>query len=241
MRRVVVSAGDPSGDLILAGVIRRLKEKFADKGGIEFVGLCGPACEAEGVRVIARSSDVAVIGLWEVLANLRKLFGILAELGEEIKKSDSLICVDFPDFNFRLSEIARKLGKPVDYIVAPQVWVWRSNRIFDMRRFVRKLYPALPFEEQIFSEVGVPTKYLGHPIRDLLPPKNRSASRAALNFGAEEFVICLMPGSRKNELSVQFPLMIRAWKQAALLGERLPGQVRIFEMAGRFSYCSRLG
>jgi len=222
LKKIVVSAGDPSGDLILAEVIKHLKIEYKDKEDIQFVGLCGPASEAQGVRVIARSSDVAVVGFFEVLGNLRKLFSILHKMGEEVKSADSLICVDFPDFNLRLAEIAYKLQKPVDYIVAPQVWVWRSSRLQQMRRLIRKLYPALPFEEELFRDAGVPANFLGHPIRDLLPPKNRKQARLDFEVSDDDFVLCWMPGSRKNELKVQFPMMIEALKEVFKFKARLP-------------------
>lgn len=218
LRRVLVSAGDPSGDLILAAVIRELKD--IAPGRLEFVGLCGPASEAEGVRILASARDVAVVGIWEVLRKLRTIFGVLGRLREELPKSDSLLCVDFPDFNLKLAGLAKKAGKPVDYIVAPQVWAWRSGRLAKMRGLIRRLYPALPFEEEIFRDAGIDARFFGHPIRDLLPPRSRASARRELGFKDEETVFALMPGSRRSEIDRHLPLLLDAWERALVVKPR---------------------
>jgi lipid-A-disaccharide synthase len=223
-RRIVVSAGDPSGDLILSKVIEELqkiweRERPGEK--LVFEGLCGPACEALGVRKIASSHEVAVVGLVEVLRNLKRIFGVLGRLGDRLEGADGLICVDFPDFNLKLAEIARRKKVPVDYIIAPQVWAWRPTRVIKMRRLIRRIYPALPFEQQIFDEAGIDARYLGHPIRDLLPPKARSAVRKEFNFAPDDFVMCLLPGSRRSEITRHLPLMLEAWKQLPALQKRI--------------------
>jgi lipid-A-disaccharide synthase len=219
-RRVLVSAGDPSGDLILAAIIRELRE--IAPGRVEFAGLCGPACEAEGVRVLARAQEVAVVGIWEVLRKLRTIFGALGRLREELPACDSLLCVDFPDFNLKLAGMAAQAGKPVDYVVAPQVWAWRSGRMEKIRRLVRRLYPALPFEEEIFRDAGVDARFFGHPVRDLLQPRNRAAARRELDFEteADTVVFALMPGSRRSEIDRHLELLIDAWDKARPLRQR---------------------
>lgn len=224
VRRVLVSAGDPSGDLILAKVVAEIRSKNPN---VEFVGLCGPASEAAGVKKIASSADVAVVGIWEVLFNLNKIFGVLGRLKNELPRCTSVLCVDFPDFNLRLAALAQKLAKPVDYIVAPQVWAWRSGRMDLIRRLVRRLYPALPFELNLFRDAGVDTRYFGHPMRDMLPARNRKDARTELNLALNEKVLLLMPGSRKSEISKQLPLMIKALGEAQKLEARYAVDQRI--------------
>lgn len=215
-RRVLVSAGDPSGDLILAAVIRHLKAHNQGEP-LEFVGLCGPASEAEGAQIIASAKDVAVVGISEVLRNLRKIFGVLDRLKAEIPRCQSVLCVDFPDFNLKLAQLARRQGCPVDFIIAPQVWAWRSNRLPQIARAVRRLYPALPFEESIFRDAGVDARFLGHPIRDMLPPRNRREARKEIAADPDDRVICVMPGSRRSEIERHLPLMLEAWERFAQL------------------------
>ena len=229
MRRVLVSAGDVSGDLILSKVIAHLKELFPE--GIEFVGLCGPACQAQGVKPIGESKDVAVVGITEVVRNLPKIFRTLGLLSDQLDSVDSLLCVDFPDFNLKLAKMAHKKKKPVDYIVAPQVWAWRSERVHSMRPLLRRLYPALPFEEEIFREAGIDARFMGHPMRDLLPPRNRRGAREELGLTADDFVIAVLPGSRHSEIRSHASIMMEAWQKLLFYRKkrdlRLPRRWRV--------------
>ncbi|MEZ4815255.1 MAG: lipid-A-disaccharide synthase [Bdellovibrionota bacterium] len=211
MKKILVSAGDPSGDQLLAHIIKSINE--SSPGQFEFWGLAGPLCERQGVKLLVSSKDVAVVGAFEVVRNAGKIFGALTKLAAALKESDSLLCVDFPDFNFRLAGVAKKLKKPVDYIVAPQVWAWRGGRIKVMRTWLRRLYPALPFEEELFKQQGVDAKFLGHPIRDVLPVRNRRGAREVLNLKEEELILAIFPGSRTSEIRRNLPLMIESWEQ----------------------------
>ena len=221
MKRILVSAGDPSGDLILSKVIAELKEQASSRGdSIEFVGLCGPASQALGVKPLANAVDVAVVGLVEVVRNLRKIFGVLNRLSAELTRVDSVLCVDFPDFNLKLAEMAFKKKVPVDFVVAPQLWAWRSGRMPQLKRVLRTLYPALPFEETIFREGGVEARYMGHPIRDLLPPRARREARDQLKVAMDEFLVCVMPGSRRGEIDRHLPLLLEAIRELRVWGDR---------------------
>jgi lipid-A-disaccharide synthase len=217
-KKIVVSAGDPSGDLILAGVLKHLIERHPK--GFAFSGLCGPASQALGAKSIANSKDVAVVGIVEVLKNLPKIFRSLKALTDELKGAEALICVDFPDFNLRLAASARRMKIPVYWIVAPQVWAWRGGRLPHFARTVTRLYPALPFEEEIFREAGVETHFLGHPIRDLLPPKSRREAREFFEIDAQTRVFCIMPGSRTGEIARHTPIVAAAWTKFQQLEKR---------------------
>lgn len=220
MKRIVVSAGDPSGDLILAEIVKRVHE--AHPGVYEFEGLCGPASEAAGVKIIAPAHEVAVVGISEVLKNLDRIYGVLGKLRERLPGATALLCVDFPDFNLKLADLARKANVPVDYVVAPQVWAWRSGRIPRVKKLVRRLYPALPFEEALFRDGGVDARYLGHPIRDLLPPKARRTTREAFGLAPDTRALCVMPGSRRTEIARHLPLFLDAWDEWQRLEARAP-------------------
>jgi lipid-A-disaccharide synthase len=222
--KVLVSAGDPSGDLILAAVIRELK---ALNPNFEFVGLCGPASVEAGAVALASSADIAVVGIWEVLGSLGKIFGVLGRLEQELDSCQSVLCVDFPDFNLKLAQLAKRKNKFVDYIIAPQVWAWRSSRMVTIRERVRRLYPALPFEESLFRDQGVDAKFMGHPIRDLLPPKNRKSARAEFQLLPDDFALLMMPGSRKSEIKVQMPLMLEAWNFVQKFSTRYPSSMQL--------------
>ncbi len=230
LHRVLVSAGDPSGDLILSHVIEALKAQAPARGlNLEFVGLCGPSSEAQGVKIVAHSRDVAVVGISEVFKNLPKLFGILGKLGQVARTCQSVLLVDFPDFNLRLAALARKVGVPVDQIVAPQVWAWRSGRIPQIVRALRSLYPALGFEEGIFSPRGLRTRYMGHPMRDILEPRNRRGARENLSLDTDSPVLLWMPGSRKNEIQKHLGLFLESWAYFEAHSDQLVGAFKNIE------------
>lgn len=211
-KRILISAGDVSGDLLLSRVIFHLKEKAKENDiELEFVGLAGEQCEKQGAVLLARSSEVAVVGIVEVLSKLRHIFKVLGRLGQELDRVDSVICVDFPDFNFRLASLAFKKKKAVDYLVSPQLWAWRSSRVEQMRRLTRKVYPVLPFEESFLREHGVNAQYMGHPIRDILPPRNRREARDLLGLKTDDFAFALLPGSRKSEIKRHLPVLLNSW------------------------------
>jgi lipid-A-disaccharide synthase len=216
--RVLVSAGDHSGDLILSKIVSTLSGAYPDR--LEFVGLAGPLSQAAGVRPIGRTQDVAVVGIVEVLRNLKKIFAVLGALEAELKSVDSVLCIDFPDFNLKLAGMARKQNKPVDYIIAPQVWAWRKHRLPMIKSLLRKLYVALPFEKEIFLDAGVNAEFLGHPIRDALLPLNRRGARENLGLAENDFVICVMPGSRHAEIKRHLALLVKSWEIFKRLAEQ---------------------
>ncbi|MBP7844341.1 MAG: lipid-A-disaccharide synthase [Proteobacteria bacterium] len=207
-KRVLISCGDPSGDQILAKVIQHIKSIDPQ---YEFVGLGGPLSEQAGLKVIASTKDVAVVGIVEVLKKLPKIFAALKRLETELSNVDSVLCVDFPDFNFRLAEMARKKSIPVDYIIAPQVWAWRSSRLNVMKKWLRRIYPAFSFEQNLFSDAGLEARYLGHPLRDVLPPLSRRQARETLGLNESQQLMSLLPGSRHGEIARHLSLFLEAW------------------------------
>lgn len=199
--------------MLLSKVITHLKELAVQREvEIEFVGLAGKHSEKEGVRLIGRSEEVAVVGLTEVFKNLRHIFEVLKKLGDELPRSDRVICVDMPDFNFRLARMARKRGMSVDYLVCPQVWAWREDRVFELKKLFRRVYPVLPFEEDYLNQRGVSAKFLGHPIRDVLPPRARKKAREDLGLLDDIFAMAVLPGSRKGEIARHLPILVDAWE-----------------------------
>ncbi len=209
-KRVLISAGDPSGDLILSKIISEIQALHPEVR-FSWSGLCGPHCQSLGAVSLASSKDVAVVGIVEVLRHLPKIFSVLDVLSRQLDKVDSLLCIDFPDFNLKLAGMAEKKKVPVDFVIAPQVWAWRKGRLPYMRRVLRRLYPALPFEEQIFFDAGVDARFMGHPLRDVLPPRNRRQARAQFSLKENDFTFCIMAGSRHSEIHRHLPLFIEGW------------------------------
>lgn len=208
--KVLVSAGDLSGDLLLSQIIQALKLEASTRDqSIEFIGLAGPLSEAQGVKLLVQSRDVAVVGLIEVFRHYPKLKVSLDLLKNKLREVDALLCVDFPDFNFRLAEEAHKLQVPVDYVVLPQVWAWRSGRLKVMKKWLRRAYPVLPFEEQLLHSQHISAKFCGHPLLDSLPEKVEEASI----HKDRQKVLALLPGSRRSEIRNHLPIFLKAWER----------------------------
>ena len=208
--RIVVVAGEASGDLHGAGLVEALRRHAP---GLAFSGMGGVRMRAAGVRLLADAGETAVVGvseLWEkrraLRSALRALRGHLAEASPAL-----LICIDFPDFNLLLARTARRLGIPVCYFISPQVWAWRRGRVRTIRRLVRKMLVLFPFEETLYRAAGVDVAFVGHPLLDTLatvPPRERCRERLGVADGVK--VLGLLPGSRAAEIRRHLPLLLEA-------------------------------
>lgn len=210
MRRVVLVAGEASGDLQGALLARALLARDPD---IQIAGVGGEAMEAAGVRLIYRSEEMAVTGLWEVLAHLPRLKRILDGLTRWLRDEppDVLVPIDYPDFNLRLAARAHAIGIPIVYYISPQIWAWRRGRLHTLAKLVRRMLVIFPFEEQIYADQGVPVTYVGHPLVDRVRPSaTREAIRAHLGIGVDERLVGLLPGSRRGEIERILPAMLDA-------------------------------
>jgi lipid-A-disaccharide synthase len=211
--RLLISCGEPSGDLYAGALVRELR---AIDPAIAVSGMGGPAFAAAGGTLLEDYRGVAVTGLTEALRKIPKSYGALRRLVAWARASrpDALVVIDFPDFNFRLARRIKALGIPVVYYISPQIWAWRPKRIDAIRRFADLVLVIFPFEEAIYREAGVPVEFVGHPLIDLARP---SAPRAAFlrlqGFSMSAPTIAILPGSRPNEVSRILPdLMVAATK-----------------------------
>jgi lipid-A-disaccharide synthase len=159
----MISAGEASGDRLGAGLAAALRARRPD---VELLGMGGELMERAGVRLIADSDEVAVVGIGEVLAHLPAIRRAMSTLEQALKQErpDLLVPVDFPDFNLRLSARARRASVPVVYFVSPQIWAWRRGRVRRIRGLVRKMLVLFPFEARFYEEAGVPVEFVGHPV-----------------------------------------------------------------------------
>jgi len=218
--RIVVVAGEASGDLHGAALVEALRQQAPQ---LTFSGMGGLRMRSAGVRLLADAGETAVVGLselWEkrraLRAALRTLRGHLAEAGPAL-----LICIDFPDFNLLLARTARRLGIPVCYFISPQVWAWRRGRVRTIRRLVRKMLVLFPFEESLYRAAGVDVSFVGHPLLDALatvPPRERCRERLGVADGVK--ILGLLPGSRAAEIRRHLPLLLSA---AARVRSEEPG------------------
>ncbi|RJX36380.1 MAG: lipid-A-disaccharide synthase [Desulfarculus sp.] len=215
--RVVLVAGEASGDQHGAKLVRQLRE-LCPEAAISGVG--GPALEASGVRLLYRAEDLTLVGFSEVLPKLKVILGALKGMKRHLKEQrpDLLILIDFPDFNFRLGKAARRLGVPVLYYISPQVWAWRAKRAQQMAGFVDHLACVFPFEQRFFqlNAPMLPLSFVGHPLLD--EPEEFDPRSLPVPQDAE--VMGLLPGSRMSEVRMLLPMMLQA---ARIMREQRPG------------------
>jgi lipid-A-disaccharide synthase len=199
--RLLVSCGEPSGDLYAAELARHLRERTPD---LEVLGLGGDRLEAEGARLLAHVREVAVVGLFEVLRHLRRLRAVFRGLLDEVDRARPALAVlvDYAGFNLRLARALRERGVPVVYYVSPQVWAWRRGRLRTIRETVSHMIVIFPFEEALYREAGVPVSFVGHPLVDLVKPApDPAAFLASSGLDPSRPVIAVLPGSRPQEVA----------------------------------------
>ena len=217
-RRIVIIAGEASGDLYGAFLARALREK---EPGIGLSGIGGARLREEGVELLGDSRDLAVVGLVEVLSHWRPIRAAFRRVVALLRDDppDLLILIDYPDFNLRLAREARRRGVPVVYFISPQVWAWRASRVKQIARSVDRILVVLPFEESIYRGAGVPVDFVGHPLLDLLPRGlDRAGTRRRFGLAPDRRVVGLLPGSRRREIGFHLGVMLQA---ATLLRARL--------------------
>jgi lipid-A-disaccharide synthase len=209
-RKILVSAGEASGDLYAALTVEAVRRLWPEA---VFFGCTGPKLRAAGVRTVVDAASLAVVGLLEVVAHLPRIHGeyrkLLRSAREE--KPDLAILTDSPDFHLRVAKQLHRDGIPVIYLVAPQVWAWRKGRLRTMRRTLRHLLCIFPFEEEFFMREGVSSSYIGHPLAGIVRP---SLSRADFfrkhKLNPARPLIAVLPGSRRGESARHLPDLLDA-------------------------------
>jgi lipid-A-disaccharide synthase len=197
--RIFVSAGEPSGDLHGAGVVRALKARYPDST-VEALG--GPRMAAAGAIIRYPMEGLAAFGLVEIVAKLGAHLRLLRALRTDFRagRYDLVIVIDYPGFHVRVAEAARQAGTKVLYYIAPQLWAWRPGRARRFASAVDRLAVVLPFEQQFFGALGLRSEYVGHPLVDRGVWPARAEARRALGVAPDARVLGLFPGSRGQEI-----------------------------------------
>ncbi|ATH77635.1 lipid-A-disaccharide synthase [Vreelandella venusta] len=220
LQRVYLVAGELSGDILGAGLMRELRARFPD---VEFRGMGGPRMEAQGLQSRFPLETLSVMGLVEVLKHLPELIRVRRTLREDALawKPDIMIGIDAPDFNTGLEKQLRKAGVTTAHYVSPSVWAWRQGRVKNIAKAVDGMLTLLPFEADFYRQHRVPVAFVGHPLADELPLVNdRQAAREALGLRLDGPVLALLPGSRGNEVRFMGTTFLAA---VTLLCQRHPG------------------
>jgi lipid-A-disaccharide synthase len=203
-------AGEASGDALGAGLVRALRERFPDA---EFAGVCGPAMRDAGVEAWADASELAVMGLAEVLSHLPRLLRLRRDLRERVLawKPDAFIGIDAPDFNLGLERWLKRRGLRTVHYVSPSVWAWRESRAAKIGASADRVLCLFPMEPPIYAQHGVDAVFVGHPLADAIPlDPDRAAARAALGLAVHDPVLALLPGSRLGEIERMLPVFLEA-------------------------------
>ena len=208
--RIFISAGEASGDLYGARIIEVARARL---GGAYFFGCGGDRMRTAGCQTRVDAHAISMVGLAEVLPGLARARRALNSLKDAITRERPAlaILIDFPDFNLRLAAHLKRLGVPVLYFVAPQVWAWRRWRVKAIRKSVDKLLCIFPFEEAFFRQAGISVEFIGHPLAgQVAPTMSAEEFRKKAALPAEGTLIDLLPGSRQKEIALNLPPMLAA-------------------------------
>ena len=210
--KIFFSAGEASGDVHGASLAREIKKISPST---EIFGFGGNLMAKEGVKLVRNFKDYNVMGVVEVLKNLRKIFQLLDDLTEIIRRErpDLLVLIDYPDFNWRLARRVKKFGIKILSYVPPSAWAWRKGRAKSCAAIADVFIAIFPFELPVYQAAGAKIFFLGNPLVDTVKPSmSKAESRKFFGVNESEQVILLMPGSRKQEIKLLLPPMLEAVK-----------------------------
>lgn len=213
-KRVLIVAGDPSGDLHAAGMLRRMRVLAPD---CEAAAIGGRELEKAGAKLIFNLVDDAVVGFTEVVAHLPRILQAFIAAISVAKRADLVVLVDYPGFNLRLARALHKLANrpKILYFIAPQVWAWHKSRVRLMERIVDRVAVVFPFESTLFSNA----EYVGYPLLDLPEPSPEPELLDASGRPAEN-IVALLPGSRRKEIERHVGIMIGCARILKMRGYR---------------------
>lgn len=209
----MIIAGEASGDLHAAKLVHAVN---AMESKIQFFGIGGARMREAGVDVRVDSAQLAVVGLVEVLAHRKVIFGALNQMRELLRKAppDLLILTDYPEFNLRLAKTAKQLGIKVLYYISPQVWAWRQWRVKNIRNVVDMMAVVFPFEEAFYRQHHVPVRFVGHPlVGEVNPSADRETLRNEFDLDSTKQTVGLFPGSRQSEIKRLLPIILKTAQQ----------------------------
>ncbi len=213
--RIALCAGETSGDQLGAGLIEALRERFPDA---QFAGIGGDAMRAAGMETWFDASELAVMGLAEVLAHLPRLLKLRKAFRQRVLdwKPDVFIGIDAPDFNLGVERWLKQRGVRTVHDVSPSVWAWRENRAARIGESADRVLCLFPMEPPIYARHGVDAVFIGHPLADAIALQpDRAGARAALAESADAPILALLPGSRLGEIRRMLPDFAEAARRLA--------------------------
>jgi lipid-A-disaccharide synthase len=216
-RNILVIAGEASGDRHAAALLEELRQLHPD---LRFSGIGGSRMRQQGAELLYDASQTSVVGFIEVLKRIRFLRSVFLHVirhAEEIRPRFAIL-VDYPGFNLRLAGELHRLGIPVVYYIAPQVWAWKEKRVEILRKYVDDLIVVFPFEVDYFQQRGISARFFGHPLVEQLLKAQNDVAEVPASRGSEQPVdhkpkIAYLPGSRPDELGRHMPVISKVIAQ----------------------------
>lgn len=225
-----IVAGEASGDILGAGLIRSLRKRYPNA---RFAGIGGEEMMAEGLQSLVPMERLSVMGLVEVLGRIGELVRIRRRLLDFFLTTPPavVIGIDSPDFTLAVERRCRKAGIPTVHYVSPSVWAWRKKRIFKIAKSVDLMLTLFPFETDIYHQHNIPVVFVGHPLADRIPMRpDTTQARADLGLELDKPVLAILPGSRGGEVERLGTLFLEA---ARWLQQRIPDLQLIIPCANR--------
>lgn len=207
LQKIYIVSGENSGDLHGSNLVKALQKKLPNA---IFRGTGGDHLHKAGMDIFIPIQQMNFMGFVEVLMNIRTIWKILADVKSDISnwKPDVVILIDYPGFNLRLAPFIFNLKIPVIYYISPQLWAWKKSRIEIIRKYVKRLLVILPFEKEFYSKENISVDFVGHPLLDALSQE----SILPLPNTEKKPMLAVLPGSRKQEISIMLPEMLKAAK-----------------------------
>jgi lipid-A-disaccharide synthase len=208
--RIGIVAGEPSGDILAAGLLQHIKARHPD-AIIEGIG--GPLMQAQGCRSLFDMEELSVMGLIEVLSRIKRLLYVRKTILQHFSDNppDVFIGVDAPDFNLKLEKLLKRQGIKTVHYVSPTVWAWREKRIFSIAESTNLVLSIFPFEKTLYDKYDIPCEFVGHTMADEIPMEpDRQQARSALSISSESNVLALLPGSRGSEVRTLLSIFMQS-------------------------------
>ena len=206
-KRIMVVAGEPSGDMHAGCLVENLKKDLLDT---HIYGMGGIEMKKAGVDILVDSSKLSVVGIFEILKHYPEIKKAFTKLKKSIEANppDLLILIDYPEFNLKLAKIAKRKQTKVLFYVSPQVWAWRQGRVKKIKKLVDMMAVILPFEVDFYKKESIPVRYVGHPLSGKAKPTTSiEISKKEYGLDLNKKTIGLFPGSRESEIKNHMPLV----------------------------------
>ncbi len=214
-KKIYVIAGEASGDLHASNLMAAMLERDPN---LDFRFWGGDKMAEVHSGLVKHIRDLAFMGFWEVITNIRTILKNISFCKEDILayEPDAILLVDYPGFNLRIAEWAHEKGIKVIYYISPQVWAWKQKRVHKIKQVVDKMFVILPFEKEFYERFNYDVTYVGHPLLDEIAKHGFSEEQRKAFYAKHELdarpIIAVLPGSRRQEVSKKLPIMLNALK-----------------------------